>query len=182
MAKNKNDDIESYVKAVEGIASRIGHEWENAYLNTERNHFVRNGRSIDQSIMKSSEGRTRVVNDMINYLESRIESYLGFELENDEQKKVAFKDVLGVSRTEFKIYFAQNRKFLSKGDMRKVWSEYKKKALATITQKALLGKGIAINRKTGKPFRIKDAEELDDEEAIELNSGLSLEDFAVMEM
>ncbi|MBI4139446.1 hypothetical protein HY483_00620 [Candidatus Woesearchaeota archaeon] len=177
MARDKNDNIESYVRAVEVIVARIGHEWENAYLNTERNNFVRNGRSIDHSILKSSEGRTRVVNDMISYLESRIVDYLGFDLESDEQKKIAFKDVLGVSRTEFKIYFAQNKNALSKGIIRKVWSDYKNKALAIITQKALIGKGIAINKRTGKPFKINDVEELDDEEATVINAGLSPEEF-----
>ena len=149
-------DIDAYVKRAEQAIASINHEWETAYSVMEKKYLLKNDRTIDYKVLESSNGRVEVADFIVDYLSSKLEDYLGFKLENDEERSIAFRDILGASKLEIKLYFARNSKALSQGHIRDAWVKNKQDALQKILSRTLVGAGIRFDKNTRKAYSITD--------------------------
>lgn len=161
MIPKDQEDIDSYVKRAEQAIARVNHEWESAYSFAEKKHFLKNNRGIDYSFLNTADGRVAFADFIVEYLSGRLEDYLGFKIESDEERSIAFRDILGASNLEIKLYLANNGKALSQGHVRDTWVKSKKDSLQKIFSRILIGAGLRIDKSTGKAYSITDRSKRD---------------------
>ena len=150
-------EIASYQRGVEQSIAGLDHTLEAGYLHIEKKYFVK-GSTLDTTILETPKGRLAVVDDLVQYISSKLEEILGFELDNEEQRRIAFKHVIGASQLELEVYFANDYKALARGNMRAVFEKKKKETVRNIYSKVVLGAGLREDHKTGKLVKAKEGE------------------------